>query len=115
MITLLAETATMVDGQTVLYIIGGLLGLGGGASYASYKSGRKNAEPRQIINDPLNVKYVENFVTREEFKELKEDIDELRRIQRLGETNAHKRMDVMTEKLGHIDGQLGVIIKLLEK
>lgn len=101
MFWLLAEAtevaSSSIDATTVGVIIASVLtalGIGGAA-------GKKLASPTHVTNDPLNVKPVQDFVTRREHDS---DIRDIRLLVRESETRAHARMDIISTKLDRLIG-----------
>lgn len=96
MVWCLAEVASSgIDATTVGVIIASVLtALGVGAV-----GGKKLST--HVANDPLNVKPVQDFVTRREHDS---DIRDIRLLVRESETRAHARMDIISTKLDRLIG-----------
>ncbi len=92
----LAETASSgIDATTVGVIIASVMtalgvGVAGGKKLSAH-----------VMNDPLNVRPVQDFVTRREHDS---DIRDIRLLVRESETRAHARMDIISTKLDRLIG-----------
>lgn len=87
-------------GQLVL-ALGALsaAGLGGG-----YLLGRKHNV--NISPHPLTVKEADRYATKDDIKDIKDDIHKIERLMRESESTAHKRMDDIAADLNKIMGSI---------